>query len=82
MRAVRPANTKSITIADSAAGTHGDCPDRYRNRAYVNNDLWDIHALGDCKAGTHCPVSPTFTDEQFEVSFFPSSAFSRTNTSD
>ena len=81
---------QGITIADSAAGTHGSCPERYRNRAYINNDLWDIHAMGDCVAGSYCAgrivtlsrlfavrlanpqsitvaVSPTFTDEQFEV---------------
>ena len=51
----------------SAAGTHGDCPDRYHNKAYINNDVWDITALGDCVPGSHCPVSPTYTDEQFEV---------------
>ena len=51
----------------SAAGTHGDCPSRYHNKAYVNNDIWDITALGDCVPGSHCPVSPTYTDEQFEV---------------
>ena len=38
----------------SAAGTHGSCPERYRNRAYINNDLWDIHAMGDCVAGSYC----------------------------
>jgi hypothetical protein len=51
----------------SAAGAHGDCPDRYKGRAYINSQEWDISALGDCEPGGHCPVSPTFTDEQFEV---------------
>jgi hypothetical protein len=51
----------------SAAGTHGDCPDRYRGRAYIGSAQWDITALADCTPGGHCPVSPTFTDEQFEV---------------
>ena len=53
--------------AYSAAGTHSSCPDRYQGRAYVNNAEWDITALGNCEAGSSCPVSPTFTDEQFEV---------------
>ena len=51
----------------SPAGAHGDCPDRYKGRAYVNNQEWDISALGKCEAGKNCPVSPTFTDEQFDV---------------
>jgi hypothetical protein len=51
----------------SAAGTHPSCPDRYRGKAYVGNQIWDITALGDCTAGQNCPVSPTFTDEQFDV---------------
>jgi hypothetical protein len=53
--------------AYGAAGTHDSCPDRYQGKAYVNNAQWDITALGDCAAGSNCPVSPTFTDEQFEV---------------
>ena len=51
----------------SAAGTHGSCPDRYKGKAYVGNQQWDISALGNCVAGQNCPVSPTFTDEQFDV---------------
>ena len=51
----------------SAAGQHGSCPDRYHGKAYINSAEWDITALGACQAGGHCPVSPTFTDEQFEV---------------
>ena len=54
----------------SATGVHPDCPERYRGRAYVNNDQWDITALGDCTGGTHCPVSPTFTDEQVKTLTF------------
>ena len=51
----------------SAAGAHGGCPERYRGRAYINNQQWDITALGDCSPGANCPVSPTLTDEQFNV---------------
>ena len=28
---------------------------------------WDISSLSKCKAGIGCPVSETFTDDQFEV---------------
>ena len=51
----------------SAAGTHGSCPDRYRGKAYIGNEIWDISALGSCQAGQNCAVSPTFTDPQFQV---------------
>ena len=51
----------------AAAGAHGDCPSRYRGKAYIGADQWDISTLGDCVPGSHCPVSPTYTDEQFEV---------------
>ena len=51
----------------SAAGTHGSCPDRYRGKVYVGNQIWDISALGACQAGQNCAVSPTFTDPQFQV---------------
>jgi hypothetical protein len=53
----------------SAAGA-SNCPDRYKGRAYINNAEWDITALGKCSSdgpNKSCPVSPTFTDEQFEV---------------
>jgi hypothetical protein len=48
-------------------GHHGSCPERMRGRAYVNNQEWDISALGDCEQGVSCPVSKTFTDEMFMV---------------
>lgn len=51
----------------SAAGTHGSCPDRYRGKAYVGNQIWDISSLGACQPGQNCAVSSTFTDPQFEV---------------
>ena len=51
----------------SAAGTHGSCPERYQGRAYVNQQEWDISDLGQCQQGVGCPVSRTYTDQQFEV---------------
>ena len=54
----------------AAAGTHGDCPDRYQGRAYVNSVQWDISSYGAACTGTsggNCPVSPTFTDHQFKM---------------
>jgi hypothetical protein len=63
----------------SAAGAHGACPDRYKGRAYINNAQWDISEYGAACSGNaagaggqhgnggNCPVSPTFTDEQFMV---------------
>ena len=36
----------------SATGVHPDCPERYRGRVYVNNEQWDVRALGDCSSGS------------------------------
>ena len=46
----------------SAAGTHYSCPDRYRGKAYIGNQQWDISGMNACQAGQNCPVSSTFTD--------------------
>lgn len=51
----------------AAAGAHGSCPDRYRGTAYVNDRAWDISDMSHCHSGVECPVSKTFTDQQFEV---------------
>lgn len=51
----------------SAAGQHSSCPDRYKGKAYVGNDMWDISGLSNCQAGQNCPVSATYTDRSFEV---------------
>ena len=51
----------------AAAGAHLSCPERYLGKAYVNNAEWDISGLGKCEQGIGCPVSATFTDEQFMV---------------
>ena len=51
----------------AAAGAHGSCPDRFKGTAYINNQPWDISSMSQCRSGTMCPVSPTFTDQQFEV---------------
>ncbi len=51
----------------AAAGAHNSCPDRFRGTAYVNNQDWDISDMAQCRSGSMCPVSKTFTDQQFEV---------------
>ena len=51
----------------AAAGTHGSCPDRFKGKAYVNEQEWDISSLSSCVPGVGCAVSKTYTDEQFEV---------------
>ena len=51
----------------SAAGTHGSCPDRFKHKAYINEQEWDISSLAQCEQGIGCPVSNTFTDEMFMV---------------
>lgn len=51
----------------AAAGTHLSCPDRYLGKAYVGRQEWDISGLAQCEQGRGCPVSKTFTDEQFQV---------------
>jgi hypothetical protein len=51
----------------AAAGAHASCPDRYHGKAYVGRREWDISGLAACEQGVGCPVSETFTDEQFLV---------------
>ena len=51
----------------SAAGQSNSCPDRYRGKAYIGNQQWDISSLSACQPGQNCPVSETYTDTQFEV---------------
>ena len=40
---------------------------RFAFQAYVSNQEWDISGLQDCEQGVGCPVSKTFTDQQFAV---------------
>ena len=43
----------------SAAGAQDSCPDRYKGRAYIGNQQWDISAMSSCTSGSNCAVSPT-----------------------
>jgi hypothetical protein len=53
----------------AAAGTAraGACGEEYVGTAFINDQPWDISGLGACHPGSTCPVSSTFTDEQFDV---------------
>ena len=46
---------------------HTAVADRFKGTAYVNNQNWDISDMAQCRSGSMCPVSKTFTDQQFEV---------------
>jgi|EP01046_Picozoa_sp_COSAG06_P003293 hypothetical protein len=52
--------------ADETAGGTA-CGEEYVGTAFVNEQPWDISDLGACHPGSTCPVSKTFTDEQFDV---------------
>jgi len=50
---------------ESAGGTA--CGEEYNGVAFINDQPWDISGLGACQPGSTCPVSPTFTDLNFDV---------------
>ncbi len=51
----------------SAAGAHGSCPEEYQGVAYVDDQPWDISALSDCRSGSTCRVSTSYTSPTFSV---------------
>ena len=50
---------------ESAGGTA--CGEEYNGVAFINDQPWDISGLGACQPGSTCPVSPTFTDLNFDI---------------
>ena len=38
----------------SAPGASPDCPDRYKGKAYVNSQEWDISGMAGCQQGVQC----------------------------
>lgn len=51
----------------SAAGAHGSCPEEYQGMAYVDDQPWDISALSECRSGSTCQVSTSYTSPTFAV---------------
>ena len=41
----------------SAPGASPDCPDRYKGKAYVNSQEWDISGMAGCQQGVQCKSS-------------------------
>ena len=56
----------TMTQAGSDSRGHQD----YGGKAYINDQVWDISNLAACQSGSTCPVSNTFTDEQFAVPMY------------